>query len=64
MVVDYEVVKKKARLAMGGNMNIIERSAFWFRYERNSLREEPIETPTPEPEFVRRQWDIVNQLRA
>lgn len=51
----------------GGRMNIFERTAWRFRLKRNtqSLREEePIETHTPEPEFIRRQWDIVNQLRA
>ena len=70
MTVDYEVVKRKARLAIGGKMNIVERSAFWFRYERNSqspredYSEEHIETHTPEPAFVKRQWDIVNQLRG
>ena len=46
-------------------MNIIERSAFWCRYERNSHREDkPIEKPPiVQPEFVAKQWDIVNQLR-
>ena len=60
--------KAEARRLDIRNMNIAERSAFWFRYERNSQspREDysEIETHTPEPEFVKRQWDIVNQLRG
>ena len=32
--------------------------------EERMLRLEHPEPHTPEPEFVKRQWDIVNQLRA
>jgi len=52
------------------NMNIAERSAWAFRVERIGnpywpYKEEhsEIETHTPEPEFVKRQWDIVTQLQ-
>ena len=55
-------------------MNIIERSAFWYRYERNSqaLCNQPTSDDRfdeleklirEQPEFVGKQWDIVNQLR-
>ena len=35
-----------------------------FQFYPSIPEEEHSETHTPEPEFVKRQWDIVNQLRG
>ena len=50
-------------------MNIIERTALWYRLERIGnpywpYKEESIDTPTPEPEWTKKQWDIVQQLQG
>jgi len=64
--------KAEARRLDRRNMNIVERSAFWFRYERNSQspREDYSEKSIEiyklyeDIEWSPRQWDIVNQLRG
>ena len=62
---DIKAIQAKARQAMGGKMNIIERTALWYRLER--IGAEPRVEPTiiyEDIEWSNRQWDAVNQLKA
>jgi len=71
MTVDIKAVQDKARKALAGRMNIIERSALGYRMERIGnpywpyIQEDHSEigAHTQENEWTKRQWDIVQQLR-
>ena len=57
-------IQDKARQAMGSKMNIIERTALWYRLER--IGAEPKLEPRvyEDVEWSNRQWDAVSQLKA